>query len=344
MKDKVSFESDYIAGAHPKIMEALCKTNFESLSGYGADLYSESAREKIKSACECETAEVEFLVGGTQTNAIVISTMLKEYEGVIAAKTGHVSVHEAGAIEYTGKKVLELESHDGKICGKELVSYLSNFFADENREHMVFPGMVYISHPTEYGTLYCKKELEDLSDICSRYNIPLFLDGARLGYGLMSKSTDVTLRDVAKYCDVFYIGGTKVGALCGEAVVFTRNNKPKHFMNSVKKRGALLAKSRLLGIQFDTLFTNDLYFELAKHGIEMAIKLKQIFLEKGYEFHIESPSNQQFLVLENKMLEILKNKVAFSFWEKKDETHSVVRFATSWSTTKEDLEYLEKIL
>ena len=340
----ISFESDYIAGAHPKVLERLAQTNMEPLSGYGTDRYCESAREKIKSACECPQADVHFLVGGTQTNAIVISAMLKEYEGVIAAKTGHVSLHEAGAIEYTGHKVLEIEQENGKISAEVLKQYLETFYGDENHEHMVFPGMVYISHPTEYGTLYNKKELMQLSEICREYEIPLYMDGARLGYGLMSSETDVTLSDIASLCDVFYIGGTKVGALCGEAVVFTKENTPKHFMTIIKQKGALLAKGRVLGVQFDTLFTDGLYFEIAGHAIRMAEKLKDMLRKKGYKFYIESPTNQQFIVIENKKLDELKETVAVSFWEKYDESHTVIRLATSWSTTQEDMEKLEEVL
>ena len=225
----VSFESDYIAGAHPEVLKALMDTNLEQLPGYGTDKYSESAKEKIRAACECPDADVEFLVGGTQTNAVVISTLLKDYEGVIAADTGHVSTHEAGAIEHSGHKVLALPHVNGKLEAQTVKEWVERFYADGNHEHMVFPGMVYISHPTEYGTLYSKAELEELSAVCRRYDMQLYLDGARLAYGLASKQTDVTLPDIAKLCDVFYIGGTKCGALCGEAVVFTKNNKPHHF-------------------------------------------------------------------------------------------------------------------
>lgn len=340
----ISFENDYIAGAHPFILQRFVETNLESLTGYGADDYCASAREKIKQACECPEAEVEFLVGGTQTNAVVISTMLHDYEGVIAANTGHISTHEAGAIEYTGHEVLEIPAENGKISADTLKTFMDTFYADANHEHMVFPGMVYISHPTEYGTLYTKNELKKISDVCHSYHIPLYLDGARLGYGLMSLKSDLTLADIARLCDVFYIGGTKVGALCGEAVVFTRKNKPKYFMTSVKKRGALLAKGRLLGIQFDTLFTDNLYFEISRHAIMMAERLKAIFHEKGLRFYLESPTNQQFIVLENTKMEKLKEKVRFSFWEKYNEDHTVVRFATSWSTTEEDLNILKNIL
>ena len=340
----ISFESDYICGAHPQVLQKLCETNLECLSGYGTDHYCESAKEKIRKACGCPEAEVEFLTGGTQTNAIVIATMLKDYEGVVAAKTGHVNVHEAGAIEYTGHKVLTVEPENGKIVPERLKDFLETFYADETHEHMVFPGMVYISHPTEYGTLYSKAELQELAAICRSYEMPLFLDGARLGYGLMSHETDVTLEDIARICDVFYIGGTKVGALCGEAVVFTRGNRPKHFINSVKKRGALLAKGRLVGIQFDALFTDGLYFRIGSHAIEMADRIRKIFLDRGYRFLLNSPTNQQFIILDNKKMEQLKKQAAFSFWEPVDEHHTAVRFATSWSTTQEDLDRLAEIL
>ena len=340
----ISFENDYIAGAHPCILQRFVETNMESLTGYGADGYCESAKEKIRKACECQDAQVEFLVGGTQTNAIVISTMLHDYEGVIAASTGHISTHEAGAIEFTGHEVLEILGKNGKIDADALKVFIDNFYADANHEHMVFPGMVYISHPTEYGTLYTKNELKNISEVCHSYDIPLYLDGARLGYGLMSRESDLTLPDIAQLCDVFYIGGTKVGALCGEAVVFTKNNKPKYFMTSVKKRGALLAKGRLLGIQFDTLFTDQLYFEISRHAIEMAEKLKNLFHEKGFHFYLESPTNQQFIILENTRMKKLREKVRFSFWEKYDENHTVVRFATSWSTTEEDINTLKNLL
>lgn len=340
----LAFENDYSEGAHEKVLQRLLETNMEQLPGYGADHYCESAKEKIKEACGCPDADVQFIVGGTQTNQIVISTMLKPYEGVIAAETGHVSTHEAGAIECTGHKVLTLPHEAGKIGADVLDDWLHSFYEDENHEHMVFPGMVYISHPTEYGTLYTKGELAELSAVCSQYGIPLYLDGARLGYGLAAEGTDVTLKDVAEYCDVFYIGGTKVGALCGEAVVFTKENMPLHFMTMVKQRGALLAKGRLLGIQFDALFTDNLYSEISRNAIVTADRLKQILKEKGYEFYIDSPTNQIFVILENEKMEQLKQNVVFSFWEKKDEDHTVVRFATSWATRMEDVEKLAALL
>ena len=338
------FASDYMEGAHKKVLQRLIETNMEHLSGYGTDEYCESAKEKIKELCGMNSAEVYFLIGGTQTNSIVIDALLKSYEGVVCADNGHIYTHEAGAIEFTGHKVLALQGDCGKLKAETLKSYLENFYADDNHEHTVFPGMVYISHPTEYGTLYNKTELESLSEVCRAYEIPLYLDGARLGYGLMSKNTDVTLKDVAALCDVFYIGGTKVGALCGEAVVFTKNNMPKHFMTMVKQRGDLLAKGRLLGVQFDALFTDNLYFEISKHAIEMAEILKEGLMKKGYRFFIDSPTNQQFIILENSKMEALKQNVAFSFWEKYDDAHTVVRFATSWATSKEDVGALIDLL
>lgn len=340
----LSFECDYSEGAHEKILRRLTETNMEQLSGYGSDIYCESAKTKIREACACPDADIYFLVGGTQTNATVIDSVLQKYEGVVAASTGHVSIHEAGAIEFTGHKVLEVAHDCGKISADVLENYLKSFYSDENHEHMVFPGMVYISHPTEYGTLYAKRELAELSEICGRYHIPLYLDGARLGYGLVSRETDITLPDIAKYCDVFYIGGTKVGALCGEAVAFTKRNTPEHFMTIVKQHGALLAKGRLLGVQFDVLFTDNLYLEISRNAIDMADLLKKAFKEKGYQFYIDSPTNQIFIVLENSKMQQLGKKVSFSFWEKADEDHTVVRFATSWATKKENVMRLTALL
>ena len=340
----ISFASDYVAGAHPEIIQRLAETNMEHLSGYGTDSYCAQAAEKIRQYCHCPDAEVYFLVGGTQTNQIVISTMLQPYEGVIAADSGHINVHEAGAIEYTGHKVLSLAGKDGKITASDLENYVARFYMDDSYEHMVFPGMVYISFPTEYGTLYSKKELQEIYEVCQKRELPLFIDGARLGYGLASSENDVTLEELARLCDVFYIGGTKVGALCGEAVVYTNRRAPKHFVTQIKQHGALLAKGRLIGIQFDTLFTDDLYFKISEHAIRMAEKLKQLFSEKGYRFYLDSPTNQQFIILENEKLQELSGKVDFSIWEKQDDEHTVVRFATSWSTREADIEYLATLL
>ncbi|KLU62163.1 Low specificity L-threonine aldolase [Peptococcaceae bacterium CEB3] len=338
------FESDYMEGAHPLILQRLLETNMEKTPGYGTDKYSRSAREKIRRACGCPEAEVYFMVGGTQTNATVINSLLHAYEGVLAADTGHINVHEAGTIEAGGHKVLTLGQTSGKISAQTVAKYIGLFNSDVNNEHMVRPGLVYISHPTEYGTLYTKAELEQLRAVCQEYKMPLFLDGARLGYGLTAEGTDVTLEVIADNCDVFYIGGTKVGALFGEAVVITKPNLIPHFFTMIKQHGALLAKGRLLGIQFDTLFTDDLYKRISKHAIHMAEKLKKGLVEKGYRLYFESPTNQQFVVLENEEMERLSKKVSFGFWESLDSNHTVVRFATSWATQENDIEELLKNL
>ena len=340
----LSFECDYNKGAHNRILERLLETNEESLSGYGSDKYCAMAKEKIRAYCGKPEAEVHFLTGGTQTNQIVIDALLTKYQGVIAAETGHVSIHEAGAVEFTGHKVITLPHLNGKLKAGTVREYLERFYGDENHEHMVFPGMVYISHPTEYGTLYSLEELKELSKLCREYKIPFYMDGARLGYGLMSHGTDVTLPDIAELLDVFYIGGTKIGALCGEAVVFTHHNTPKYFLTTVKQHGALLAKGRLLGVQFDTLFTDNLYMEISRNAIETADVLKKILREKGYPFFIDSPTNQIFIVLENERLESLKKQVKVSFWGKADEEHTVVRLATSWATAMEEIEALRELL
>lgn len=340
----LTFESDYTTGCCPEILENLARTNLESVSGYGNDKYCQSAEQKIKKACSCPDAQVEFVVGGTQTNQLVISSMLGRHEGVISAKTGHINCHEAGAIEYSGHKVLEVPQENGKLKASDVKAYIETFYNDASHTHMVYPGMLYISQPTEYGTLYSLSELEELSSLCKSYDIPLFIDGARLGYGLQSRKADFTLADLARLADVFYIGGTKVGALCGEAVVFTHGNRPKHFVTLKKQSGALLAKGRLLGIQFDTLFTDDLYMKLAGHAIDMAEKLKEILAKHNIPFFLESPTNQQFVVLENSKMEELKKSVGFNFWEEVDKDHTAVRFATSWSTTEEDLNELDRIL
>lgn len=338
------FGNDYVKGVHQSILEAIVKTNDEPLLGYGMDEYTKSAKEKIKKACKCENGDVYLLVGGTQTNAIVINSLLKSYEGVIATDTGHISTHEAGAIEATGHKVITISHKDGKIEVEKLKEYLETYHADGNNEHIVYPGMVYISHPTEYGTLYTKNELIEISKICQKYHIPLFLDGARLGYGLMAKETDVTLELISEVCDVFYIGGTKVGAMFGEAVVFPKGNAPKRYISIIKNQGGLLAKGRFLGIQFDILFSNNLYFELGKHAINMSEKLKKALKEKNYKFYLDSPTNQQFIIIDNKKMEKLSERVKFSFWEKYDENNTVIRFATSWATTENDIEKLIELL
>lgn len=340
----LDFTNDYSRGAHEKILQRLVEINRESLSGYGSDPYSESAKRKIKEACRCPDAEIFFLSGGTQTNQAVIASLLRRHEGVIAPETGHIGTHEAGAIEYTGHKVLSLPAREGKLSPDTLEACLTRFYDDENREHTVFPGMVYLSHPTEYGTLYTKSELKRLSEICAKAKIPLYIDGARLGYGLSCPKSDVALADLAKYCDVFYIGGTKVGALCGEAVVFTKKNTPPHFLTLMKQHGALLAKGWLLGIQFDVLFTDDLYFKISKHAVDMADRLRAAFREKNYVFYADSPTNQIFITLENDRLRQLRERVSFSFWEQLDENHTVVRFASSWATEEKEVDELIDLL
>lgn len=340
----LSFVCDYSEGAHPRILERLAETNLVPQPGYGSDEYTLSARGKIARACACPKADVYFLAGGTQTNQTVISSLLHSWQGVVAAETGHIAVHEAGAIEYSGHKVLTVPGHDGKVCADEVKALLKGFFEDANHEHMVFPGMVYISFPTEYGTIYSRAELQALHELCRSYDIPLFLDGARLAYGLAAEGCDLTMPDIASIADVFYIGGTKVGALCGEAVVFPRGNAPEHFLTQIKQRGALLAKGRLNGIQFETLFTDGLYFSLGRHAVEMAVQLRKVLHENGCHFFLESPTNQQFIILEDSVMERLSREVAFDFWEKQDDTHTIVRFATSWATRPEDISTLADIL
>ena len=336
------FENDYCEGAHPAILQKLLETNMEKLSGYGTDKYCDSAKEKIRKACSCPDAEVYFLVGGTQTNATIIGSVLNRYEGVLAAETGHVNCHEAGAIEYTGHKVLSIPAENGKIKAESITEYIETFYGDESHDHMVFPGMVYISHPTENGTLYTKKELMDLYEVCKKYDMLLFLDGARLGYGLMAETNDITLTDLAKYTDVFYIGGTKVGALFGEAVVITNEALKKDFRYMIKQNGGMLAKGRLLGVQFDTLFTDDLYFKISAHADELAMKLKKAFQKKGYGLRYDSYTNQQFPILPDSHIEKLKEKYVFEFWEKVSDTESAVRFCTSWATKPEVVDELIK--
>lgn len=337
------FDCDYMEGAHPAILERLMESNMEHTYGYGNDPYCESAKEKIRKACGCPDAEVFFLVGGTQTNATVIKSLLRPFEGVIAAETGHINVHEAGAVETGGHKVLALPHKDGKLDAQAVDEYLRAFEQDGSSSHMVQPGLVYISHPTEYGTLYTADELRALKIVCIAHDIPLFLDGARLGYGLMAANTDVDLQTIANCCDVFYIGGTKVGALFGEAVVFT-GRAPKGFFTLMKQQGAVLAKGRLLGLQFDTLFTDGLYFKIAEHAIDMAMKLKAALVNAGCPLFIDSPTNQQFVVLDAKKRAALKDRVSCEVWQELEDGSAAVRFAASWATKEEDIEALSEIL
>ena len=339
----VSFESDYNNGAHPSVLEHLVETNDEQSSSYGSDRFSENARRLIREATQCPDADIFFLVGGTQTNSTVISALLRPYEGVISVPSGHIAVHEAGAIEITGHKVLEIPGRKGKIVPKNLEAEILKMEQDPNACHMVIPGMVYITFPTEYGTLYTAKELEAIYSICREHNLLLYIDGARLGYGLSAAVNDVSLPFLASHCDCFYIGGTKVGALCGEAVVFPRGNAPEHFFTMTKQRGALLAKSRLVGAQFEALFTDNLYFEISKHAIAMATTMKGIFIKAGIQLWNDSPTNQIFVVLDRQMIERLKSRgILFEIWEPVDDTHKLCRFVTSWATRFEDIFLLEK--
>ncbi|MEE8808153.1 MAG: beta-eliminating lyase-related protein [Lactimicrobium sp.] len=342
--EKIMMASDYQCGAYPTILEAMAKTNLQARAGYGMDEICARAKERIRKACDCEKAEVEFLSGGTQANAVVIGALLKSYQGVISADSGHVSVHEAGAIEHGGHKVLTIKGKLGKISADQIETMMQDYYNDGNHDHIVMPGMVYLSQPTEFGTLYSKQELEDISVVCHRYHLPLYVDGARLAYALAAKENDVTLSDLARLCDAFYIGGTKCGAFIGEAVVIPNPDLIPHFFTIIKQDGALLAKGWLLGIQFDELFKDDLYMHIGENAIRYAEQIKQELVKDGYQLYFDSPTNQIFFIIANDKLEKLGEKAVYSYMEKYDETHTVVRFATSWSTTKEDVDKLCKII
>lgn len=333
------FDTDYMEGAHPVVMQRLIDTNLKQTPGYGNDTYCKEAKALIRQCLGTEDVDVHFLVGGTQTNSTVIDALLSHHEGVVAAETAHINVHESGAIEATGHKVITLPSHEGKVDASELKAYIDNFYADETYEHMVAPGMLYISYPTEYGTLYSKSELEQLHSICRDADIPMYIDGARLGYGLASDACDITLSDLPNLCDAFYIGGTKVGAMFGECVV-ARKGLLKHFFPLIKQHGALMAKGRLLGIQFGTLFTDNLYHTIARHAIDMAMMLKQAFIDKGYKLFLDSPTNQQFVVLPNDVMDRLAQTTTFEVWGTRGEKETTVRFVTSWATRQSDVEAL----
>ena len=344
MENKLSFVSDYMEGAHPLILQRLQETNMLKTAGYGLDEFSESAREKIRKACNTSEADIFFLIGGTQTNATMIDALLRPYQGVIAAETGHISTHEAGAIEFGGHKVLALPHHDGKISAEAIETCIDSYWQDSNHEHMVMPGMVYISQPTEHGTLYSLDELSKISRICREHSIPLYLDGARLAYALACPENDVTLPDIGKLCDAFYIGGTKCGALFGETVVIPKHNYIPHLFTIIKQHGALLAKGRIAGIQFDTLFTKGLYSDIGKTAIEAAAKIRKALMEKGYHLAFHSPTNQIFISLDKETAASLSEKVEMGFWENTSDGRIVLRIATSWATQKEDVEALIRIL
>ena len=326
-------------GAHPRVMEALMASNMVQTPGYGVDDYTKRAEQIILDACGLSEGKVHFLVGGTQTNATVIDGILRNTQGVLCAESAHVNVHEAGAIEASGHKVLTMPGRDGKISGRQVDEYLANFYADETWNHMVLPGMVYISQPTELGTLYSLSELEELSSVCRRWKLPLFVDGARLVYGLQSEANDVTLQELARLADVFYIGGTKAGLLFGEAVVLPHPELIPGFFTLIKQHGALLAKGRLLGVQFAALFTDGLYEEMGRNAIRQAMKLREAFVARGYRLLMDSPTNQQFVVLPNDVVDRLAPNVGFEYWGPRGEVFSAVRFVTDWATS--DLEIAE---
>ncbi|MDR2679644.1 MAG: low specificity L-threonine aldolase [Tannerella sp.] len=341
----IRFECDYAEGAHPQVLKRLTETNMEQTKGYGEDEYCENARRLIRSLCRNDSADVHFLTGGTQTNTTVIASVLRPHQGVISATTGHINVHETGAIEATGHKVLALHAADGKITAVQVERIVSEHRNDANHEHTVQPGMVYISNPTEGGTVYTKQELQALSDTCRKNGLPLFMDGARLGYGLAAENNDLTMPDIAGMCDIFYIGGTKVGALFGEAVVITDENLKKDFRYLIKQRGGMLAKGRLLGLQFEALFKDGLYFEISRHAVRMAMMIRDTFASKGIKFLCESPTNQQFPILTKEQIRLLSQKYAFEVWTNINDRQSAVRFCTSWATKKEDvLALMEEIL
>lgn len=341
---RLYFASDYMEGAHPAIMQKLVETNLEKTVGYGLDPYTESAKEKIRTACNAPDADIFLLVGGTQANATVIDALLKSYQGVVAAETGHIATHESGAIEFGGHKVLTLPQKDGKIRAAQIEKMVKDFYDDANYEHMVMPGMVYISQPTEYGTLYSKEELTEISKVCRANHLPLYVDGARLAYALVSPENDVTLSDLAELCDAFYIGGTKCGALFGEAVVIPQKGLIPHFFTIIKQHGSLLAKGRIAGIQFDELFTDGFYERIGKPAIDAAEQIKEALKKFGYKLALDTPTNQIFCIVSNEVMKKIAQDVEFGFWEKYDETHSVIRFATSWATTMEDTQKLIRLL
>lgn len=341
----VSFESDYNNGAAQEVLKALIDTNDEQSASYGADRFSESARNRIRKVCEAPKAEVFFLAGGTQTNEVAISGLLRSYEGVIAVKSAHIAVHEAGAIEYTGHKVLQMDGHDGKMNPIELEMFIQEIENEPSADHCVYAGMVYITFPTESGTIYTADELAEIYSICQNHNLLLYIDGARLGYGIAASEGKIDLPFIASHCDCFYIGGTKQGAFCGEALIFPKGNAPKHFFTMIKQRGALLAKSRTVGVQFDALFTNNLYLRLSANAISQAMKIKSIFAAASLEFYLDSPTNQQFVVMDNSKAKSLMAKgILFEQWIPLSADRSAWRFVTSWCTKDSDIEALRKAL
>lgn len=340
----IYFDSDYMSGAHPEVLQRLIETNGIHTPGYGTDEFTRRARKLILEKCGIPKGEVYFLVGGTQTNAVVIDRLLDKNDGVVATDTSHINVHEAGAIEAWGHKILVLPNLDGKLQAHDLKKHLEEFYADDTNEHMVRPGMVYLSFPTELGTIYTKKELKEIHAVCKDYSIPLYIDGARLAFGLHADGNDIDWKDLPELCDVFYIGGTKCGALFGEAVVTARPELLRRFDSMRKLHGALLAKGRLLGVQFEALFTNDLYEKIGKEGVRLALKLKDLMSSKGFKTFIDSPTNQQFFILPNSVIEKLKPHCSFEYWGPPGQVESRVRFVIGWSSSEDDIEVLASLL
>lgn len=336
----IRFNCDYSEGAHPRILEKLAQTNLEQAPGYGQDTYCRQAADLIKSLCQTPQAEVHFLAGGTQTNLTVIAACLRPYQTVISADSGHINVHETGAIEATGHRILTVPEQNGKLTAEQIARCCKEHWLDDNPEFAPQPKLVYISFPTEYGTLYSKEELSAIRRVCDENNLFLFADGARLGYGLEAPGNDVTLADLAACCDVFYIGGTKIGALLGEAVVIVNHKLQKDFRYFMKQKGAMLAKGRILGIQFLALFEDGLYFKLSKHADEMAQIIRQACAECGFEFLYDSPTNQQFPIMPDDLIKRLEELYAFSHTKRLDHRRSAIRVCTSWATRREDVEQL----
>lgn len=334
----IRFECDYATGAHPRVLERLVQTNLEETPGYGVDEHCRGARRLVRQLCRAPQADVHFLVGGTQTNATVIAAALRPHQGVVCAQTGHINTHETGAIEATGHKVLPIPSGDGKLTAHQLDELCRGHYGDPNAEHMVQPGMVYLSHPTELGTVYSRQELAAIRRVAGQYRLTLFVDGARLAYGLAA--SDLTLPDLAQLCDVFYLGGTKAGALFGEAVVIPNEALKSDFRYLIKQRGGMLAKGRLLGVQFEALLEDGLYLQIGQRAVEQALRLQRAFLDKGWPLLVPSPTNQQFPILPDAALAALEGKYTSSFWAKTDEHHTAVRFCTGWSTRDGDIDAL----
>lgn len=336
----IRFDCDYLEGAHPSILQRLQETNLDQTLGYGTDPYCAAAADKIRAACGLPGAGVHFMVGGTQTNTTVIYSLLRPWEGVFSVDTGHINCHESGAIEGTGHKVLAIPGENGKLTARRLEEAYRVWDDDTFHEHIVKPGMVYLSQPTETGSLYHRAELEAIYAVCQKYHLPLYIDGARLAYALAAEDNDLTLPELAHLCDVFYIGGTKVGALFGEALVIPEPALIPDIRPLIKQRGGLLAKGRLLGIQFDTLFTDDLYFKIARNAIDMAFQIRDIFVSNGYPLLFDSPTNQQYPIIPDEELAILGKEFGYEYWTRVDETHSGVRFCGSWATKQENVDAL----